>query len=472
MYQFHQSPVAVTLGRGHNPRGLQNCPFGSRRRRPTQQEACRAARGSQRKGAAEGLIVRFAAFLTWRRNKSDRWGKKVPPVRGTSEARSRRPGPKRPIGAFERPANGGWDRGGCRVTLFAARTVISVRSQGSEGVVMTSRFGSVVLGVGDLERSKRSSSRRGLRALALGLILMVGVGPALADLAAQQSTPPFPSRTGARAPLVTPAMVIGSAWQTENRPLQNARVWLRNVLQGTVQAQGTTNASGEFRFSGLGAGTYVVEVIDKTGRVLAVGQTFAVEPGQTVATLVRLPAPGRETREAKRDPQPRRPVEAAPVPPPPPAMTAAVPPPIPPAPPAPPMMAAASPPPAPPAPPMTAVAPPPPPPPPPPPASSPRAVPQAPPAPPMAAVAPPPPPPPPASAPRAVPPAPPAPPARPPMTVVASPPPPAQPVAPTPERPRVRTESPEGKSNRNKILAVLAGAGVVMAALLASNSRN
>jgi hypothetical protein len=99
-------------------------------------------------------------------------------------------------------------------------------------------------------------------------------------------------RSGAQ--LDTPAVamwatsVTGCAWTTTNDPVPDATVRLRNLLSGRIEASTVTNASGEFVFGDVEGGTYVVELLGKSGRVVALGAPFTVAPGEMVATFVRL----------------------------------------------------------------------------------------------------------------------------------------------------------------------------------------
>ena len=85
--------------------------------------------------------------------------------------------------------------------------------------------------------------------------------------------------------------VMGFAWSATNDPLPNVDVQLRNLLTGTVEARSRTSDAGEFLFTDLEGGTYVVELINDSGRVVALGAPFTVAPGETVATFVRLALP-------------------------------------------------------------------------------------------------------------------------------------------------------------------------------------
>ncbi len=118
-------------------------------------------------------------------------------------------------------------------------------------------------------------------------------------LGAQQSptgrvaslTPRFPAPPAGGAVAARSTSVIGFAWTATSAPIAYATVQLRNVTSGRAEARAVTDASGEFVFQNVeGNATYVVELLDERGRVIALGQPFAVAPGETVATFVRLAA--------------------------------------------------------------------------------------------------------------------------------------------------------------------------------------
>ena len=76
--------------------------------------------------------------------------------------------------------------------------------------------------------------------------------------------------------------VVGVAWTSDHEPIPNPRLRLRG------------NEVGEFVFEEIGAGTYLVELVDRGDRVQAVGEVMTVVAGETVATFVVLSntAPG------------------------------------------------------------------------------------------------------------------------------------------------------------------------------------
>ncbi|HUR32684.1 MAG TPA: carboxypeptidase-like regulatory domain-containing protein [Vicinamibacterales bacterium] len=98
--------------------------------------------------------------------------------------------------------------------------------------------------------------------------------------------------TGARpaAPAPARSIVTGVVWNPDNSPYPNGRVRLRNLHTGRVEAAAVTTERGQFTFNEVASGSYLTEVVDAAAKVIAVGQPFSVEAGETAATFVRLPA--------------------------------------------------------------------------------------------------------------------------------------------------------------------------------------
>ncbi len=81
--------------------------------------------------------------------------------------------------------------------------------------------------------------------------------------------------------------VSGTAQGADQTPLPGYRVNLRctsltgcgsNMATGQVRST-TTNGSGEFLFNGLDQGTYVVEIVDATGKFIGVSVEITLGPG-------------------------------------------------------------------------------------------------------------------------------------------------------------------------------------------------
>jgi hypothetical protein len=120
-----------------------------------------------------------------------------------------------------------------------------------------------------------------LRALAIILCVAGVVG---AGKPADRSGPARPTAAG-RA-----TNVLGAAWDVNSKPLPQARLRLRNLATGRIEATTVSDQAGQFTFTHLEGETYVIELVDESGKVLAVGHPFVVAPGETVATFVRLSA--------------------------------------------------------------------------------------------------------------------------------------------------------------------------------------
>lgn len=94
---------------------------------------------------------------------------------------------------------------------------------------------------------------------------------------------------GATARAADPsASIAGTAWKADNTPLPGARVRLRSVVTGKITGAALADDHGQFRFDQVPAGTYIVELVDESGSVLAVGHVFSAASDDTVATFVRL----------------------------------------------------------------------------------------------------------------------------------------------------------------------------------------
>lgn len=134
---------------------------------------------------------------------------------------------------------------------------------------------------------------------ALGVLLVCAVALAPVSLAANEgpakaATAKAASVKGVRAPGATGAAgsrttsILGAAWKSDNSPIPNAKLRLRNVLTGRIEATTVANDMGQFAFTGIESGTYAIELVSDAGKILTLGHTFTVAPGESVATFVRL----------------------------------------------------------------------------------------------------------------------------------------------------------------------------------------
>ena len=83
--------------------------------------------------------------------------------------------------------------------------------------------------------------------------------------------------------------VIGQVVDIRETPVANARLQLRNLINGTVQTGGESDANGEYQFVVDTPGTYVVEMVMVDGYVLALSNAGTVARFETLRTRVRLP---------------------------------------------------------------------------------------------------------------------------------------------------------------------------------------
>jgi hypothetical protein len=96
-------------------------------------------------------------------------------------------------------------------------------------------------------------------------------------------------QAGARGVVSARATLIrGAAWNADNSPIPGARLRLRDVGTGRIAATAIANDTGQFKFDNVEGGSYVIELVSESGKILTVGHTFTVAPGETVATFVRL----------------------------------------------------------------------------------------------------------------------------------------------------------------------------------------
>ena len=95
------------------------------------------------------------------------------------------------------------------------------------------------------------------------------------------------SITGTNAMVTRVTTIIGSAWTADNTPISQAHLRLRNVVSGRVEAATVADDAGQFSFTNVEGGSYVVELVNVAGKVQVMGHVFSIATGETVATFVR-----------------------------------------------------------------------------------------------------------------------------------------------------------------------------------------
>jgi hypothetical protein len=121
-----------------------------------------------------------------------------------------------------------------------------------------------------------------------GLFLAAG-----ATIAQQGFVPP---QTGVRfleryrpANATSDGKVIGTVVDSTQMLVPDAPLRLRNLSTGEITEEGTSNSKGEFEFTVLNPGTYVVELISGDGYVVALSPAGSLARYETFETRVQIP---------------------------------------------------------------------------------------------------------------------------------------------------------------------------------------
>jgi carboxypeptidase family protein len=86
------------------------------------------------------------------------------------------------------------------------------------------------------------------------------------------------------------ALINGTATDTNAAPLPNASVQLRNLATGQIEQAAIADQTGQFTLIARPEVPYVVEIADKAGHILAVGDVITVQAGDVAAAVVAVPA--------------------------------------------------------------------------------------------------------------------------------------------------------------------------------------
>lgn len=86
--------------------------------------------------------------------------------------------------------------------------------------------------------------------------------------------------------------VQGVARDAQQQALSNHTVQVRNVQTGQLVGSGTTNASGQFTFSGLTPGNYVIEIVNAAGEIIGTTAPISVAAGTMATVAVTASAAG------------------------------------------------------------------------------------------------------------------------------------------------------------------------------------
>lgn len=89
--------------------------------------------------------------------------------------------------------------------------------------------------------------------------------------------------------------VLGRARTSLNTPIPYARVLLRNLRTGAIEARATANEEGRYSFLDVDASAYIVELLGADGTVVAASEMVAMTPGDLRETTVRVSATAATT---------------------------------------------------------------------------------------------------------------------------------------------------------------------------------
>jgi hypothetical protein len=95
--------------------------------------------------------------------------------------------------------------------------------------------------------------------------------------------------TGAAPAQSGPSVISGIAVYSDHAPVPYAKVRLRSLATGDVEQSITANYAGEFSFFADAASSYVIEVVDEAGRIVATAAVATAQAGRTAALMVVLP---------------------------------------------------------------------------------------------------------------------------------------------------------------------------------------
>ena len=86
------------------------------------------------------------------------------------------------------------------------------------------------------------------------------------------------------------SLINGVAIDSDQTPLPNATIRLRNLENNKIEQVVTANARGEFSFVAQPDVPYVVEIADQAGRIVAVGDVIMANAGEVAGAIVTLPS--------------------------------------------------------------------------------------------------------------------------------------------------------------------------------------
>ena len=89
-----------------------------------------------------------------------------------------------------------------------------------------------------------------------------------------------------------PVTLTGTAYRTNLQPLPGVEVQLRSLRTGSLVASTSSSPAGEFSFKSIQPGSYVVEIVNASGRLLGMSPPLTLGSASTVKVSVVAVAEG------------------------------------------------------------------------------------------------------------------------------------------------------------------------------------
>lgn len=89
-----------------------------------------------------------------------------------------------------------------------------------------------------------------------------------------------------------PVTLTGTAYRTNLQPLSGVEVQVRSLRTGSLVGSTTSTANGEFYFKDIQPGSYVVEIVNASGRLLGMSPPLTLGSASTVKVSVVAVAEG------------------------------------------------------------------------------------------------------------------------------------------------------------------------------------
>ena len=127
------------------------------------------------------------------------------------------------------------------------------------------------------------------RRMALTVFLFAVMTAGVSSQPGKPVTPLGPGTPTRVSTKVGQALINGSAVDTNAVPLPKATVRLRNLADNQIEQVLVTNNMGQFTLIARPEVPYVVEIADRTGRILAVSDIITAQAGDVAGAVIAIP---------------------------------------------------------------------------------------------------------------------------------------------------------------------------------------